>query len=109
MVLSVRDRLVPSGSLIFKVNSADSDFGMNSLPRCGTINAVIPSSKMDRIITRFLFSTTLSRKFLYHMKRRGIDISDFLFLSENRVETSMGITSIATKSDDSRENATVHA
>ena len=61
-VLNVRSRLVPSGSLRFTVNPADSDPGMNSLPRCGISRAATPISTIDRSITSFLFSTVFSRK-----------------------------------------------
>ena len=63
-VPAVLSRLVPGGNFRSTVNSADSAFGINSLPNLGIISIAPPSSNKESIITRPLLSSTLPRNLL---------------------------------------------
>ena len=108
-VTHVRSRLVPAGSSILTVNSADSAAGMNSLPILGIRRAVPASIITARRITVPLLSTTFSSNLGYHPECTGAVITFCFLFSGKSFETSIGIISIATRREERSANATVRA
>jgi len=111
VVAAVLSSLVPSGILSSILKPEDSAVGINSLPTLGNISAVPPINITDIMIIRPLFLRIRSRVDGYQPT-----VSDFvsgftasLTLSLKKRLTINGITSIATKSDEISENATVQA